>query len=405
MRHSKMYAFGLAFAVFGAATASAQSSGVGNTGNAGAKRDTTMSSGATNSVGSVVNPKPGSATPTRDPVTTPLAPRVGSDTGTRNTNLVGAPSTTNSTNSSTTVTTPAPSRSTMGDMNMNSSSPSSSSMTTQPAPSTASGSGMQVRKDGTVRSSSSSSGMRVTKDTVAQTSGGDITPAPAPVVAAPAPAPAPVYTDTTSSVVTTTTTEVIPARAWLLCDGCFLGVQAGGVLPVREFRTGYRDGWGVNGVLGWQPNMGVFGIQADVGFAQVLGRNNLSNGTATYSNENTHIFSLGTSARLETPRAYGQGAGVYAIGGLSWNHITGYNGVSFQGGQPYGTTGSVNRWGGNIGGGVEWGIGVADLFLEARWVRLWNNMNDVSPGTTTTAAYAGNFATSYVPITFGFRVR
>ena len=258
----------------------------------------------------------------------------------------------------------------------------------------ASAQSMKVTKDSTTKKTTSEK-IRVSKDTAAvqQSSGEVMTPAPAPTRA---PAPAPVVEQTrTVTTETTTSVTVMPMRSSLLCNGCYIGAHAGGLVPVQEFRDGFKDGYGVAGLVGYQPELSPLGIQLDAGFGQVLGRSNVTVGNATFNNPNTQMWHVGGAVRLETPKQYATGAAVYAIGGGQWNHISNFNAPSFQGNAPIGNTSTANRYGANIGGGVEWGIGAADLFLEARLVHLFNNSGSGS----------ASFATNYVPVTFGFRVR
>ena len=49
-----------------------------------------------------------------------------------------------------------------------------------------------------------------------------------------------------------------------------------------------------------------------------------------------------------------------------------------------------------MGGGLEWGLGPASLFVESRWVHVY---------TSGTGTQSGNSGLHWVPVVLGFSVR
>jgi hypothetical protein len=55
---------------------------------------------------------------------------------------------------------------------------------------------------------------------------------------------------------------------------------------------------------------------------------------------------------------------------------------------------NIHKWGVDAGGGMEWGIGPAAVFVESRWVNVFTN-----------GSRAGNDYLRWIPIVAGVTIR
>jgi hypothetical protein len=236
----------------------------------------------------------------------------------------------------------------------------------------------------------------VTTPTVIDTT----TPAPPPPV------------DTVTAVTTTTTEspgEVMlpPMRHW--GNGFYVGLGAGASVPVQAVRNGYDPGLGVSVPVGWDSPTSPLGFRVNFGYNRLRARTTFRNtGTTTtvgvgtvnptIATDDAQLWSAIADAKLRLPfmlATIGRSApSVYAVGGAGVNWFRNFN-TTFAQTNPTFETGSVGnnssfgRFAWNVGGGLSYGLGASELFLESRYVRVMTNGDRLS----------------YVPIILGVNFR
>ena len=224
------------------------------------------------------------------------------------------------------------------------------------------------------------------------------TPAPAPApdttAAAPAPAPAPmaqpapVAVDTTTTVTTVTTTETstgtLPEPTMRMRSGWYLGLAGAAELPQNSLRDFYDTGWGVEGHIGWDPVNSPLGLRVNLGYARLNSKTEFGAGL-----RDPQIYQAVGDAKLRLPFGKGLLSGLYAVGGGGVYYFRNYDSTLNLTTNP-GTGGSVTntfnpedktQFGANVGGGIQFGLGNATLFVESRYVRIFtsNRNSDMVP--------------------------
>jgi hypothetical protein len=213
------------------------------------------------------------------------------------------------------------------------------------------------------------------------------TPAPDTTASLPAPAPAPVLTDTTTTVTTTTTTTTSTGELPMMRtrSGWYLGLGGAAEIPQNAMRDYYRTGWGVEGQLGWDPVNSPLGLRLNLGYAR------LQNQTQFSQLRDPQIYQAVGDAKLRLPFGRGLLSGLYAVGGGGVYYFRNYtntlNVTTNPGtGGSSGVTNAFNaedktQFGANVGGGIQFGLGNAALFVESRYVRIFtpNRNTDMVP--------------------------
>lgn len=146
------------------------------------------------------------------------------------------------------------------------------------------------------------------------------------------------------------------------------GIAAGAALPMSDLSDDANTGFNVTGTIGFHPQMIPLGIRADVaynsfGIKDVTGFTGNFNFTSVTGNL---VYSI--PSETVAPYLIG-GVGVYNLKA----DIPGF------------TSGSDNKFGWNIGGGIKLPLSGFDTFLEARY-----NQVQVDNGSL-----------KFIPITFG----
>ncbi|MEP6622719.1 MAG: hypothetical protein ABJE47_25585 [bacterium] len=255
----------------------------------------------------------------------------------------------------------------------------------------------------------SSTRLRVTKQ-----SGGDVvtkadtttvaptppapTPAPAPApppdttaMTPPAPTPAPPAPETTAVTPTPAPDLTIPRRS---LGNFYIGIGAGGSIPIQNLRNGYNTGWNTTVPIGWDSRELPLGVRVDLGYDRLLGNNSagVTGDVSTYSGN------LDAKVRLGSFLNH-----FYALGGVGASRVVASGGVNAaantNGAFPIGTPGMATsfsdaptqmNW--HAGGGFELGMGHSSVFIESRYFHV-NTKNDLGANTR------------FVPIILGLTFR
>jgi len=193
-------------------------------------------------------------------------------------------------------------------------------------------------------------------------------------------------TGPTRTMYDTTRIETLPAYL-IRRGGMYFGLAAGGAYPHGSLEVGNTAGLAGQVQLGWQSLNSPIGIRADVNYAQYGENPTFANlgGDPDVINGNLDL-KLGIPLLGDRiPRM-----SLYAIGGGSYTY---YKNLRIEVTDPPGDApGQVvssgdwsDKWGGNVGAGLQFGFGRANLFLEGRF----QTMN------------IGNTTQNHVPIVLG----
>jgi hypothetical protein len=231
----------------------------------------------------------------------------------------------------------------------------------------------------------------------------------------------PVPVDTTTKVDTTTvvtppppppppaeTTVVAPPMVIRRYgNGFYFGIGGGTSVPTGAIRDAYDPGFNVTVPIGWDAPLGPLGLRLDLSYNQLDARSALRNtgNAVAITATNPQIWSAMADAKFRLPFTGrfvgGATTGLYAIGGVGAHYLRNYSStfgvtnpntnINDQGVQTatLQNNGSLWRMGANVGGGISFGFGSTELFVESRYVHIFTK----------------NQATSYVPIILGLSFR
>ncbi|MFN2567368.1 MAG: hypothetical protein ABR499_20415 [Gemmatimonadaceae bacterium] len=196
-------------------------------------------------------------------------------------------------------------------------------------------------------------------------------------------------TDTvTVSRTDTVTVQQSPVFPTVRMGGFYWGLGGGLTAPRQQLNTTFEPGFNVTGMLGWDPIGSPFGVRFDVAYDQFSERSQYAALAADPS-----ILSAHLNGKLRFP-LYGVETGgraeLYAVGGGSYYRhknllfgperaTTAQVSCGEEGESP--TAGNCDEWsddfGWNLGGGVGFGFGPSNVFLEARWMGVGSNRSFV----------------------------
>jgi hypothetical protein len=191
-------------------------------------------------------------------------------------------------------------------------------------------------------------------------------------------------TDTvTVSRVDTVTVQQAPVFPTIRMGGFYWGLGGGLTAPRQQLNTIFEPGFNITGMLGWDPIGSPFGVRFDVAYDQFSERSQFAALGADPS-----ILSAHLDGKLRFP-LYGVETGgraeLYAVGGGSYyrykNLWRAPAGSTFGAARCVREDGPCDEWGDdfgwNLGGGVGFGFGPSNVFLEARWMGLGSSTSFV----------------------------
>jgi hypothetical protein len=169
-----------------------------------------------------------------------------------------------------------------------------------------------------------------------------------------------------------------------LRNGWYIGVAGAAELPQNALNDAYRTGWGVEVPIGWDPVNSPLGLRLNLGYSTLRSESQFS----TRLND-PQIYQAVGDAKLRLPFGKGLLSGLYAVGGGGVYYFRNYTNtvglVAGQTNQPN-VTGTLNaedrtQFGLNAGGGIQFGLGNAAMYLESRYVRIFtpNRNSDMVP--------------------------
>lgn len=149
-----------------------------------------------------------------------------------------------------------------------------------------------------------------------------------------------------------------------------VGVSLGASIPTGDFGKGVKTGYSVNGLIGFSMPLSPVGFRGEVGYNAWDGKSSLG-----ISGVKATSLSGAANIVLQVPGMIA--AKPYVIGGVGDYRMK----LEVPG---FGNS-TETKFGYNVGGGVNFGLGTLATMLEARYITV-----NTSGGTT-----------HYVPVTFG----
>jgi len=189
-------------------------------------------------------------------------------------------------------------------------------------------------------------------------------------------------------------------------NGFYLGVGGGATMPSGGLRDAYNTGFNVSVPFGWDQQNGPFGLRFDVTYDQMHARSTFRSSdelptAVALTTVNPQIWSGMADLKLRLPFGSGSRTGLYVLGGVGAHYLRNYSqtfaitnpstNINDTGLQTASLSdnGSLWRFGANAGGGINFGLGSANLFVESRYVRIFTSSE----------------RTNYVPIILGVSLR
>jgi len=178
---------------------------------------------------------------------------------------------------------------------------------------------------------------------------------------------------------------VLPERLRQI-GGFYIGLAAGSSLPAANFNDSDHPGWRVEVPFGIDPIGSPLGLRLNLGYSRYE-----PHSYAKTFLENAQLMTgeADLKWRLVTASPYNKRVQVYGIGGVSYNRykniLETHNG-QLSIGDVVATNGRFtttdpnwhNGWGYNVGGGLELGWGVTNLFVESRYSRFSGEFSKIS---------------------------
>jgi opacity protein-like surface antigen len=168
----------------------------------------------------------------------------------------------------------------------------------------------------------------------------------------------------------------------------YAGLNAGAALPLEAMNIAQGPGFTVGGLLGWDANNIPLGLRVDGGFTRMQEESGPSagcpGGTCPDIDGSPQMWHLNLDGKLRLPF---QPLSLYAVGGATWNRYRGFTFVDDDNDTIISSSSDWDsRWGYNVGGGLAFGFGKTQLFLEARYQSMT----------------IGDSRQNHVPIVLGF---
>ncbi|HVX38047.1 MAG TPA: hypothetical protein VHB25_00645 [Gemmatimonadaceae bacterium] len=191
-------------------------------------------------------------------------------------------------------------------------------------------------------------------------------------------------TVTVTRVDTVGTTAVAMPAILRQIGGFYIGVDGGAAVPTGNgLNTAQSTGWHVDVPLGWDPIGSPIGVRFAAGYSQ-FGQKTPFESFA----ETPRVFNADGDLKLRLPitSPITRRFQIYALGGATYNRyknviafdnntgiLTAGDSAVAPGGTVFGDEAWHNAWGWNAGGGVQFGFGRTNLYVESRYIHFSRN--------------------------------
>ena len=200
--------------------------------------------------------------------------------------------------------------------------------------------------------------------------------------------------------------------------GWYVGIAGGASAPTSDFKNlGYNSGFAVNAPIGWHRPNSLLGIRFDFGYNRFSGRNFVggtpSGSAVTLSNPNPQVLSGTANITLATPMSLMRAVRLYAVGGAGVYHFRSFGGNSGLGGflgndvlQKNEATNKPtrNKFGAQVGAGVDWTVGSSSIYLESRYVNVFTDRKD-NLAFNTFFGENRSRTLKFIPLVLGVKIR
>jgi hypothetical protein len=233
-----------------------------------------------------------------------------------------------------------------------------------------------------------------------------VEPPPPPPAPAPEPPPPPPPAPAPEAAVYTPPPAPMVVKRY---GNWYIGFGGGAAIPLEESRRAYDEGVNFNVPIGWESENNVLGFRLNFGYSKFEGRTNFRcTGTSVpcsgstvgtrLPNQDPQIWSGMADLTLRVPFLGTWGGpmtGLYLVGGGGYNKFSDwYDNFALTNPDVNGSSSSVNKeavtaFAANAGGGLRVGLGIADIFVESRYVHAFTPGHNIS----------------YVPVLLGLSLR
>jgi len=195
------------------------------------------------------------------------------------------------------------------------------------------------------------------------------------------------------TVTTSAGTVAMPTPLMLRqIGGFYIGVDGGAAVPSGDaLRTAQSTGWHVDVPLGWDPVGSPIGVRVAAGYSRFGTKDAFSAFDFT-----PQVWQGDADLKLRLPMssAFSHRFSIYGLGGATYNRFKGLTQFNTTTGTFVNGNGSLvttttglpvavddswhDAWGWNAGGGVAFGFGRTNLFVESRYIHFNHNDGDLN---------------------------
>ena len=173
----------------------------------------------------------------------------------------------------------------------------------------------------------------------------------------------------------------------------YFGLQGGAVMPIQALNIPHSPGFQAGALLGWDSYRAPLGLRLDGGYSRFGEESAYAGGAPGCTAEecagigDPELIHANIDAKVRLPFMADAPARFYVVGGATYNRFRGFTMVDDDDNNRVilSTDNWHDKWGGNVGAGLQFGFGRANLFLEGRF----QTMN------------IGNTTQNHVPIVLG----
>jgi hypothetical protein len=173
-------------------------------------------------------------------------------------------------------------------------------------------------------------------------------------------------------------------------SGWYIGVSGGSAMPTGDFEDlGYDTGFNVNVPIGWHGRSSFMGVRLDLGYSQFGGGTFSGTGAAgtpvVLNNADPKVLTAALNVTARVPLNGAKTWHLYGVGGAGIHHFRSFGRASALGGflgndvldnNDETVENVINKFGAQFGGGIDFGVGPASLFIESRVVNVFADRDD-----------------------------
>lgn len=198
--------------------------------------------------------------------------------------------------------------------------------------------------------------------------------------------------------------------------GWYIGLAGGTARPRDDFEElGYGNGFNIAVPIGWHVPNHLLGIRLDLGYSQFNGNSFVTGGAipSTVTNPDPRVLSASLNTTMRFPITQARTTALYLVGGGGIYQFRNFGRTSALSGMlgndvldpqdEANNETTKNKLGWNFGGGIDFGVGPASIFLESRIENVIADRGD----DVDLADFFGNRSNSvrWLPIVLGVTFR